>query len=144
MFIILYFWIILSVVLIIIEAVTVQLVTIWFAIGSIFALFANLLKLSIPVQVIIFATVSVIALIATRPIVKKIVNNKKVPTNSDRIIGKPAVVTETVNNSAAQGKIMVFGIIWTARSENGEIIEKDETVFIKRIEGVKAIVSKEE
>ena len=63
-------------------------------------------------------------------------------TNFDAIIGKKAVVTKQVNNIKAQGEAEINGNLWSVRSINDEIIEKDEIVTVEKIEGVKLIVKK--
>ncbi len=139
----LIFWIVLLVVLIIIEAVTAQLVTIWFAAGAAAALVAELCGLEQWLQWVIFIAVSAVALVATRPLVKKITNKTVQPTNADRCIGQTAVVTEDIVNIDARGRVNVNGITWTARSSDGSVIKKDERVTVEKIEGVKLIVRAE-
>ena len=136
-----YFWILLTIALVVVEAVTVQLVTIWFAIGSLAALLADLLKVPPPFQIVIFVLVSLISLIATRPLVKKFAHKKIQPTNADRNIGAEAIVTQTINNVKAKGQVNVNGMDWTARAQNDEIIEEGTLVVVKNIEGAKLIVA---
>lgn len=136
----LIFWIVLLVVLIVVEAVTAQLVTIWFAAGAAAALVAELCGLQQWLQWVIFIAVSVIALIATRPLVKKATKSTMEPTNADRCIGKTAVVTEDINNIEGKGQVHVNGITWSARSADGSVFKKDERVTVEKIDGVKLIV----
>ena len=136
----LIFWIVLLVVLIAVEAVTAQLVTIWFAAGAAAALIAERCGLEQWLQWIIFIAVSVIALIATRPLVKKATKSTIEPTNADRCIGQTAVVTEDISNIDGKGQVQVGGTVWTARSSDGSVFRKDEKVTVERIEGVKLIV----
>ena len=134
------FWIVLLVVLIIVEAVTAQLVTIWFAAGAAAALIAELCGLEQWLQWVVFIAVSAIALIATRPLVRKVTKKAVQPTNADRCIGQTAVVTEDINNIEGRGQVHVNGITWTARSSDGTVFKKDERVTVEKIEGVKLIV----
>ncbi len=138
------FWIILAVVLGIIEAGTVNLVTIWFAVGALAAFITSLITESFLIQLSVFTVVSVICLVITRPLIKKFVREKSVPTNADRIIGAEAVVTENIDEISGTGPIKVMGQIWSARTENGEPIEKGKSVIIRRIEGVRAVVEKKD
>ena len=138
----LWFWLVLVVALVVIEAVTVQLVTIWFAIGAIAALVASAFELEIWLQILIFVGVSAIALIVTRPFVKRFTHASKEPTNADRCIGKSAVVVEAIDNIHGKGAVTVGGLQWTARTTDGSIIEKDEIVTVESIEGAKLIVKK--
>ncbi len=134
------FWIVLLVVLIIVEAVTAQLVTIWFAAGAAAALVAELCGLQQWLQWVIFIAVSALTLIATRPLVRKVTNKTVQPTNADRCIGQTAVVTEDIDNIEGKGQVNVNGITWTARSSDGSVFKKDERVTVERIDGVKLIV----
>ncbi len=134
------FWIVLLVVLIIVEAVTAQLVTIWFAAGAAAALVAELCGLQQWLQWVIFIAVSAVALVATRPLVQKITKKTVQPTNADRCIGETAVVTEEIDNIKGKGQVHVNGVTWTARSSDGTVFKKDERVTVEKIEGVKLIV----
>ncbi len=137
-----YFWAALTVILVIVEALTVQLVTIWFAVGSLAAVIANLAGANAIWQSIIFVAVSLVVLALTRPYVKKAIEKRAVPTNADRCIGMEAIVCEKIDNRAGQGQVKIGGITWTARSGNDSVIEPDEVVVVKKIEGVKVIVEK--
>lgn len=134
------FWIVLLVVLIIVEAATAQLVTIWFAAGAAAALIAELCDLQQWLQWVIFIAVSAVTLIATRPLVRKITKKTVQPTNADRCIGETAVVTEEIDNIEGRGMVHVNGVTWTARSSDGTVFKKDERVTVEKIEGVKLIV----
>lgn len=137
-------WIVLAIVFAIIEAVTFQIVTLWFAVGAVGALIANVLGASSLVQLIVFVAVSVLTLLIARPYLKKFTKTKVQPTNADVCIGKQAVVTEEINNTLGTGQAKIRGVVWTARSEDeNAVILKDTLVTVKRIEGVKLIVSPE-
>lgn len=139
-FTMLLFWIIALVVLIIVEAVTAQMVTIWFAAGAAGAIVAERLGAEVWLQWVVFVAVSAVALIATRPLVKKLTKTKVQPTNADRCIGQTAIVTEEINNVEGKGQVHVNGVTWTARSLDGTVFKKDERVTVERIDGVKLIV----
>ena len=124
------------------EAMTAQLVSIWFVIGSISALGAYFFSASTAVQIIVFIVVSALALVITRPIVKRFTQTKVQATNADSYIGFDAVVTEEINNVMATGAVKVKGIEWTARSSDDDIIAKGDIVTVRSIEGVKLIVER--
>ena len=136
----LWIWIAAIVVFVVLEAVTVQLVTIWFAIGAVGGLIAELCHAQLWVQIAVFVAVSAVTLIATKPLVKRFTNTKKQPTNADRYIGKYAVVTEPIDNIMNKGAAKIGGLEWTARSADGSKIEKDKVVTVEAIEGAKLIV----
>ena len=136
------FWIIAMVVFLVIEAVTVGIVSVWFAIGALFAMVTAMLGANLWVQITVFLVVSAIALYFTRPLVKKFVNNKVEPTNADMLIGKECRVVETIDNLSGTGAVYVDGKTWTARTVDEEIIPEGQLVKAERIEVVKLIVSK--
>ena len=136
-------WIVLLVLFLILEAATVQLVSAWFALGALCALLAHLCGVGVVWQVVLFLVVSAICLIATRPLVKKMTATKIQKTNADRCIGAEAVVLEEINNLKSTGLVKAMGNTWTARSENGSVIPKDAVVIVRKMEGVKLIVSQQ-
>lgn len=134
-------WLGVMVLFLVVEAVTVGLVCIWFAAGSLAALLCAMFGGRIWLQIVLFLVVSAVTLYFTRPLVKKYINNKVEPTNADIVIGKECRVTETIDNIEGTGAVYVDGKTWTARSENDEVIEQGTLVTAKRIDGVKLIVA---
>ena len=134
-------WFIAFVVLLLIELVTVNLVTIWFAIGAVAAIITTIFTDSILIQSIVFVVVSVIALLITKPLIKKFKKFEVEPTNSDRVIGKVGDVTKKIEKNK-YGEVKVYGNTWTASSK--DVIEVGERVKVLSIDGVKLIVEKEE
>ena len=134
------FWLIALIVFVAIEAVTVGLVSIWFAIGALAAFLSALLKAKLLVQIACFIVATALTIVVTRPLAKKLLSSKYMPTNADRVFNMVGVVTERIDNLKETGAVHVGGKLWTARSESGEIIEKGEKVRAVRIEGVKLIV----
>lgn len=136
-----WIWLILLIFFIVTEAITAQLTTIWFAAGALVSLILSLAGIeNIPVQVIIFVLVSLISLIATRPLVKKLTYKNKQATNADMCIGQQAVVISDIDNLKSTGQVKINGNIWSARSIDGKFVPSGETVTVRSIEGVKLIV----
>ena len=135
-------WAVVFVVMLLIELATAGLATVWFCAGSLVALVMAVFKVDPVWQFVAFAAVSILLLIFTRPIAKKLLGRKNYsPTNSDRFVGRRCITGETVDNLAGTGTVKVEGIVWSARSESGEVIPAGTEVTIVRIEGVKAVVS---
>lgn len=137
-------WFIAMVVMIVLELSTVSLTCIWFALGALAALIAALCGAPIWLQVVWFFVVSVLTLVATRPLVKKYINGKTTPTNADMLIGMSCVVLEPISNLSETGAVKVGGKVWTARSDDGTVFAPGERVVAVRIEGVKLIVASPE
>ena len=115
------FWIAALIFFIIVEAATVGLASIWFAIGAVAALICALLRGPVWLQVVWFLAVSVATLILTRPLVKKYMKGKVEPTNADRNIGRTAPVVERIDNLAGTGAVKIDGVTWTARSADDRL-----------------------
>lgn len=134
------FWLILLAAFTIIEAATVQLVSVWFAVGALGTLVSSFAHTYFKVQVIVFIALSILSLIATRPLVKRFTKTKLQSTNADRCLNKTAVVIEEIDNLNAKGQVKVNGNIWSARSIDDKIIPENTLVKVLKIEGVKVIV----
>lgn len=135
------FWAVLSVVLIITEIATVQLVAVWFAGGGIAAFIVSLFPTPFWIQLIVFVAVSLFLLLATRPVVRRLISDrKKVATNADSMIGQKAVVKEKIDNREDTGRVLAGGLLWTARTADGSTMEPGETCTVDSIVGVKLIV----
>lgn len=133
-------WIAAIVIFGVVEAATVGLVSIWFVIGSAAGLIAAVLDAPIWLQVVAFFIVSIAALIATRPLVRKLGSKGGTATNADRVLGGTARVTETIDNTIPSGEVYIDGKTWTARSESGAVIAPETLVKVIRLEGVKLYV----
>ena len=134
-------WLSVAVIMAIVEAITPALVTIWFMFGAVAALIAAWLGGSLSVQLALFVAVSVILLIATRPLAKKLLKKtENTGTNADRIINETGIVTEEIDNIKNTGEIAVLGQVWSAKSAGGNNIPVGQRVIVTEIKGVKAIV----
>ena len=134
-------WLILLIVFIGVEAVTLGLTSIWFAGGALAALLAAALNAPIWLQVVLFLVTALLLLIFTRPIAVKYFNKDREKTNVDSIVGKQAIVTAEIDNLMAQGKVVVAGQEWSARSiEEGITIAEGTVVVIEAVSGVKLLV----
>ena len=74
-------WLVLMIVFLMAEASTVSLVSIWFAVGSLGALIANLLNAPFWLQITVFFVLSATLLACLRPLVKKFIKPKITATN---------------------------------------------------------------
>lgn len=138
----LIFWLVVVIALVVAELVTVQLVAIWPAIGGVAAMLAASFDQPPLVQFLLFLAVSAVLLLLTRPFVRKVVRPpRRAATNVERILGTQAVVTETIDNTAGTGAVVVSGITWTARAVSGSPIPAGARVTIERFEGTKLFVS---
>ena len=134
-------WFALTVILLIAEAATVTVISLWFAAGALAAMVTALLGAGLWVQAVVFVLVSAAALTALRPLVRKHLTPKLTATNVDSVIGSVGIVTGTIDNLTATGQVKLNGMEWSARSTSGNTLEVGTKVRVDKIEGVKVFVS---
>lgn len=139
-----YFWLGAFVLFGAVEAATAGLTSIWFAVGALVSLIATALGAQVWLQVTLFILASTAAIAATRPLVRRFAKRRRVPTNADRVLGRTARVTETIDNLIPTGAVYVDGKTWTARSAAGGSIPSGTMVTVLAMEGVKLIVREKE
>lgn len=139
-------WAILFVLFVIAEVVTIQLVSIWLACGSLITLICTYF-FDIPFigQLAIFIISSAILLGITFPLIRKKLNTKIVGTNSELDIGQSAAVIEEINTDLGTGRVTLNGVDWSAVPGNkNEIIPVGSIVTVKEVHGAKLIVALKE
>ena len=133
-------WLVILVAALIVEAVTFDLVSIWFAIAALFSLiFSFIHGLPFWGEIIIFTGISLILLIATRPFVKKFMNSNQSKSNLDLLINTEHKLLKQIDKFSV-GELKINGVIWDCETEDGSIIEKGKLVQIISIKGNKLIV----
>ena len=133
-------WLALIVVFLLIEALTVGLTTIWFAVGALAALILSLLGAGLLPQVIVFLAVSVCLLVFTRKIFVEKLKTGSESTNVDALIGRTGTVISRIEPHAA-GRVMLDNQDWSAICRENVVIEEQSLVKVRAIEGVKLIVA---
>ena len=119
------------------ELITINLVSIWFAIGALASFTVSLVSSDTTLQIAVFVIVSFISLVLTKSFVKKIRTKDPIPTNLDRVIGEIGIVTEEITK-LNPGEVKVDGKRWTAVANKK--ISVGSKVEILSIEGVKLSV----
>lgn len=138
-----HFWLIAAIVLIIAEIFTATFAVMCFAIGCLFAVGADLLGWGINMQILTMVIGTVLSFVLVRPFALKYLNRKKeVPSNADALIGRIAVVSETIDAKAGTGRVAIDGDDWKAYSNDGSTIEKGERVEIISRESIILTVKK--
>lgn len=132
-------WLIIFIVLVVIELLTINLVTIWFAIAAVFALIVDVITRNTMLEMLVFTVSSLLLLLLTKPLIKRIKVKKIESTNLDMVINKVGIVTEDILSDKI-GEVKVLGKKWSAYSDSE--IKKQEKVKILSIDGVKLKVEK--
>ncbi|WP_455683160.1 NfeD family protein [Thomasclavelia sp.] len=134
-------WLGITIIAIIIEVITIDLVSIWFAAGSITALIANLLGISQTIQIALFIIITIICAIIVRPLAKKYMRGNIERTNFDRVIGKHGLITKTIT-ADSKGEVKVMSTLWLASSIDNTTINEGEYCEILAVEGAHLVVKK--
>lgn len=134
-------WILISVTALVVDIATSAFIFLWFTVGGIAAIIAQIFGASMPVQVITFVAVSGISMAFGYPLMKKTLRKtvKKTSTMEESYIGRELTVDEDVIETA---KVKIDGIYWTIKNI-GEPVKKNDKVKIIGIEGNKLVVEKE-
>ena len=136
----LYFWIVLFTVCLFLEIVTTGFFLLSVGIGAGVTAIANYMNFDPLMQIAIFVIITVICLIASRPLANRLTRgspDKRAAT--DRFIGKEGIVTEAIDPENA-GMIKIAGESWRAIAN--ENISVGEKVLVEKVKGVKLIVKK--
>lgn len=136
-------WLLAMIILFVIEGITLNLTTIWFAIGSAAGFILSMTGFSQTTQICTFLAISFVLFIFTKPFIEKKLKVQKQPTNCDMLIGCEAVVTKDISPEEFAGEIKVKGRIWSAVSADSSPICAGDKVRIISIDGVKLVVEKE-
>ena len=134
-------WASVIIIAVIIQAGTFQFISVWFALGGIVALIADIAGASFGVQFALFTVSSVIFLIIGFPLGRKLADFKKTSTNFEMNIGKTATVIEEINSAQSTGRVRLNGVDWIAVSADGSIIPKDSAVVVSELKGTKLTVA---
>lgn len=134
-----FFWLAAAVFFLVVEASTVSMTSVWFAIGAAAALLTCLFTDSFRAQALVFIVVSILCLLAFRPLAAKL-RQKITPTNGDRNLGREATVLTTVT-ADLPGRVRLDGVDWNARCVTpGDRLEPGERCRITEIHSTLLLV----
>ncbi|MCI6797903.1 MAG: NfeD family protein [Spirochaetia bacterium] len=134
-----WIWTGILVICIVIECFTFSLTTIWAALASVPLIFISRTSLSLQVQILIFAVITLLLIIGTRPLALKLLRKEK-NENINNLEGQKVIVTKKITATEKGEAKASNGVIWTAKSNNSSEIEKDSVCRILKIEGNTLIV----
>ena len=134
-------WVGIGLLFVVVEIVSLGLVLIMFAGGAFAAAVVSALGGPFWLQIVTFAVVSGLLLLALRPWLLRHLRHRMplVETNVAAQVGRPAVVLAEVGPLG--GRIKLSGEVWSARSaREGLVLAAGTDVRVVRIDGATAIV----
>lgn len=133
------FWLIAAIGFLVLEGMTFNMTSIWFAMGSAAALLTCLFSVSFRVQAVVFLAISTLSLLAFRPLAKKL-RVRHTATNGDRNLGREATVLTTVT-AETTGRVRLDGVDWNARcAAPGDALHPGQSCRVCRIHSTLLIV----
>ena len=134
-------WLAIIAVTVIIEIVTLDLVSICFAFGAVIPFILSAIGgIAIEIQIAVFVAVSALLIIFLRKNAQKLLfKNMNQKTNVDAFEGKKVRLLEDTDFEH-NGSVKINDVTWTAISESGELIKAGQLVEIKKVDGNKLIV----
>lgn len=134
-------WFAVIIIAAVVEMNTMDLTSIWFSLGALVAFIFALAQIPEVFQIVAFLVVSLVLVVAVRPVAKNYFKTNTISTNADRLVGKVATCTKPIG-IGERGEVKIDGKYWLAVTSGDEDIEIDEKVEVLAIEGVKLIVDK--
>ena len=138
----LYIWLGVVAVTLVVEFLTLDLVSIWISLGAFIAMILAGCGVRFEIQIIVAIVVSVASLLGLRKLTMKFLNKNTEKTNIDLVIGTKTKLLSPITKDE-MGTIKVNGIVYSAKTEDQQEIKEGEQVELVRMEGNKFIVKKE-
>jgi membrane protein implicated in regulation of membrane protease activity len=135
------FWFVLIVLAAVVEMNTMDLTSIWFSVGALFAFVLAIAGASLWIQILVFIVVAFMLIALVRPITKKYLKTNVIHTNTDRLVGKVATCVKRIP-VGERGEVKIDGKFWMAVTTSDEDIDLEEKVEVLAVEGVKLVVDK--
>ena len=133
-----YIWLLMTIIFGVGEMLAPGLISIWFALSAgILTLVARFIESPFN-QAYLFITLSLIFLMGTRPLSKRVLSKRNYKLE-DRIIGQVVIIEEVLEDGRYE--VMLDGKHWKAICN--EKLEKGNKACVLRIEGIKLILEKE-
>jgi len=140
-----YLWVVLGIVFFTLEIVTPGFLFACFGVSCLSAGIVSSLGAGIELQILSFTLMTLVTFFGIRPFMLRYLSSSEsnVPTNVDALIGKKALVVETIDPLRNKGRVVVGGENWKAISLNDAIIETDTEVVVVKVDGIKLVVRPE-
>jgi membrane protein implicated in regulation of membrane protease activity len=131
-------WLVAAALLYVVEGLTLNLVTVWFAVGCTAALVLSFFTDSFAAQLAVFTLFSILCLLALRPLAQKL-KRPATATNGDRNIGRIATVITPVSPQVL-GRVRLDGVEWNAVSDDGTTLQPGSPCRIVAMQSTLLIV----
>jgi len=134
-------WILIAVLCGVVEILSAGFWFLWLSLSALLVAAGVSLKwlVNLPAELLVFALITLIFIVFTRPLVLKLVKSNDVISNVNALIGQHGICT-TIISPMNFGQVKVNGEIWTAAA--AEDIDIDVRIVVVGVDGVKLVVEK--
>ena len=129
-------WLVIAAIMIIVEIITMGLSSIWFAVGAIGSSITAALKGPEWLQIVVFMVLSTVFLLILKPLAKKKLNVKVVPTNAQSLVGTKVKILKLTDQPGV-AVTRINDVEWRVVYD-GEMQVGDE-LTVEEISGTKLI-----
>lgn len=137
-----YVWLGITAIAVIIEFLTNEMLSVWFAGGGLVAIVLALCNVSWEISLIVFIAVSIILLLCFRKMVMRYFLKGETKTNAETAVGEEFILLSSITRDQP-GSIKIGDVIWmVVCSDKAQEIQKGEKVKAVDIKGNKYIVEK--
>ncbi|MBO7431009.1 MAG: NfeD family protein [Spirochaetia bacterium] len=137
-----WFWLAVFVIMVVIEAMTVALVSIWCGVSAFIMIFLSRTEMPFKWQLLIFLLVSAVLMLFTRPFFVKKLKLGKNKMNTDAIEGTKMKVLEPISQFQKGTVKAQNGVVWNAESADEESLSSGEICVVKSVKGNTLVVQK--
>ncbi len=136
-------WILLGVILGLIELTSTTFVILWIAVAAVITGIVGFVMHNFIEQVVVFAVLSIVLLMVTRPLAKRYKNRgSKFESNVQQLVGEKGIIISKIAPGKT-GMVRVGSDMWSARaSDTNELMEVGEWVRVKEVHSSVLIVNK--
>lgn len=130
-------WFVIAILFFLGEVLTAGFVLAAFGVGALAATLTALLGASLPVQLVVFIVTSGVGVLLSRRFADRITGPQAQGVGIDRVLGKQAVVLETIDPIKATGLVRVAREEWRADAADNVPIAAGVVVEVLAVEGTR-------
>ncbi len=134
-----WIWTAVTIVALIVEFATNDLVSIWFSVGGVVAIITSAIFNNFYVDLVAFVAVSALCLAFLRKFVAAKLDNGTKKFNADSFVGKTVKLLTAITKSQV-GTAKIASVVYNCKSQNGQPIEQDTDVEVVEISGNTLVV----
>lgn len=137
-----WFWLAVFILMLLVEAATAALVTIWCAASAFVMIFLSLTGMPLGWQLLLFFLFSALLVVFTRPLAVRKLKTGKAKTNVEAMAGQEVLVTADISRFSKGSAKASNGVEWSACASDGGEISKGEICTVIKVNGNTLVIEK--